>query len=229
MRAWFISATLSTNRVRDIRANQVYFTGESTGNTSAAATPWIETGEMELRPTNLNINASRRFEPEPLWKNRFSYAIDLGSTLSWDFQRYTNSYFSFNFGLTLFVSEFLDVNLTSGIRNSQIYLYFNDLARELNANPRNFFEDVLQSINIFNESQLLNGLFKLQNISLQAVHHLVDWDLTLSFTATPLLITSGVTRRYEWDQRVSISIAWRAISDLKRDIRIDREGEVTVE
>lgn len=222
LRTWFITTTFTAEHLRDVTFNRNFFA-------TSLPTPWEEVGERALRPALLTIALQKRFEPPPLWKNRIRYTIDLASTIQWDWQRFTNSYFSLNFGFTLFISQFLDLSITSQIRNSQIYLYFDSLTDQVGVTSRPFFQDLLYSLNIFNPAQSADGLFKLQNIRVQATHHLADWDLVLAFTASPLLVTNGTIRTYEWDPLVSVSVTWRAISELSREISVDRDDVITIE
>jgi len=220
--AWFVNVSFSADYLRDVTFNSNFLN-------EGLANPWQESGEQELRPRAISIRIAENFTPEALWKNRFRSSVSINSSLEWDLQRYTNSFFTFGFGLTFFIFEFLDLTISTNVRNSQIYIYFDDLARRVGRTPRNFFEDFFRSINIFNPSDLEAGLFKLENISVQATHNLADWDLVFSYTASPLLRVENNRPEYVWDQMISISIAWRALPELQREITIDRDDEVTIE
>ena len=222
LRTWFLSTTFTARHVRDVEFDRDFVS-------AGASNPWQEIGERALRPTFLTFAVNENLDPQPLWKNRIRYSVNFNSTVRWDWQRYTNSFFSLGLGFTLFIFEFLDLSISSSIRNDQIYLYFDGLARDIGVAPRGFFQDILDSVNIFDENQRQEGLFKIQNIRIEATHHLADWDLIMSYTASPLLVTSGNTPRFEWDQMITISVAWRAITELRRDITIDRDDNVTIE
>ncbi len=219
LRTWFVTTSLELERTEAFVFN---FTNDGT-------LPWQETGEPDLRPTTLRISASENVQSDPLWKGRVRVGGNISASLSFDLLRFTESAFSMNYGISLFVFEFIDISLSATVTNDLVYIYVPELAAQTGATPRNFFVDFLQSINIFNQTDLETGLFKLQNISLNIAHRLVDWDLIFGYTASPVLDTSVTPNNYIFEQQFTVSIAWRPIPELKRDIVIDNDDQVTIE
>ena len=223
LRSWFLNTQFVMRYVEDIQFDPDFL---SAGTSS----PWLSQGPEELRPTQLQATINETVTTDPFWKNRIRLSFTYNNTLNLDLQRFTQSSFSLGLGLSLFVHEFLEISFSTSVLNNQIYLYVSELADMTGRTPRNLFLDLLKSINIFNPDDLAEGLFKVQNISLQVIHHLVDWDLRFELSASPTLITeSGALPRYEWDQKFSILITWQPIPELRKDIRVDREGTITVD
>ena len=223
LRAWFFNAQFNMKYSDDVQFDPNFRSGR-------LSTPWVNQAPRQLRPANVQASINETFEIDPLWKNRIRFSFGFNSNLLIDLQRFTQSNFRLGFNFSLSIHEFLEISLSSSILNDQIYLYIPELAAITGRNPRNFFVDLLQSFNIFNPADLEQGLFKLQNITLRVVHHLVDWDLEFEFSASPTLVTSsGALPRFVWDQKIGILVTWRPIPELRKDIDIDREGTLVVE
>ncbi len=222
-RAWFFNAQFNMQYVDDIQFNPNF-------RNSQLSSPWLDQGPRQLRPTNVQASINESFEIDPFWKNRIRFSFAFNSTLLIDLQRFTQSNFRLGFNFSFFIHEFLEITLSSSILNDQIYLYIPELAATTGRTPRNFFLDLLRSINIFDMADLQRGLFKLQDISLRVVHHLVDWDLEFELSASPTLESrSGALPRYVWDPVIGILVTWRPIPELRKDIDIDRQGTLVVE
>ena len=222
LRTWFLTTTLLFRHSEEYTFNR-NFAAEG------LVSPWQIGTDLDLRPISLRSTASESLESDPLWKGRLRIGANINGTLNLDLQQFTQSSLNASFSFTFFFFEFLDIRLSTNISNDQIYLYIPELADITGREPRNLFIDLLQSINIFNMADLEQGLFKLQSLSLDITHHLVDWDLTFGLRGQPILISDTAGSRYEWDQEISITIAWQPIPELRRDITIDREDVITIE
>jgi len=164
------------------------------------------------------------------WKDRVK--IEAGLRTSWfmNIQRFTDNLFDFAPRLTLSVHDVLDLSFSSLSVNTKTYRYIPGLAERLGdpvgwVNP---LWDLVRSFNFFdtdppaaNDRYL--SAFKIRSISLKAVHHLHDWNLTVEYTGSPKLVTEP-TKQYEWSPTFSIQLQWLAVPELKAAARGDRDG-----
>ena len=121
--------------------------------------------------------------------------------------------------------EFLALDLSMRSSNDQIYVYVPPLAQEVGREPRSLFLDLWRSINFFSDSDRRLSAFNLQRLELSAIHDLGDWDLTVSLSVQPELVTqNGGPSTFELASRFSLNVQWRPIGELSSTIAADREG-----
>ena len=84
--------------------------------------------------------------------------------------------------------------------------------------------DLARSFNFFNPADRYTSAFKIRSLSLKAVHHLHDWDLSFEYTGAPKLVTyPGEAVRVEPDVQRSSSSGSRC-RELKAAVSGDRDG-----
>ncbi|MCX7030006.1 MAG: hypothetical protein NTU62_07780, partial [Spirochaetes bacterium] len=159
----------------------------------------------------------------PLWSWKDRVRIEAGLRTGWSMnvQRYTDNLFEFAPRLTLAVSEFLDLTFSSLSVNNKTYLYIPGLGVPFGESWVNPITDLGWSFNFFNPADRYRSAFKIRSISMKAVHHLHDWDLSFEYAGAPKLITSG-TKRYEWSPTFSINLQWIPVPEVKAAVRGDR-------
>jgi hypothetical protein len=99
--------------------------------------------------------------------------------------RYTESSLSVSYDLVFSIYRFLDLKLSTTSKNTAVYQYFPGLAEGVDRSWRNPLLDLAKSFNFFRTKDRYESFFKLSSIKLEAVHHLDDWDLTISYTGQP--------------------------------------------
>ncbi len=147
--------------------------------------------------------------------------------------------FDFSPSVTLTVFKNLDFSFSSTSNNTRTYQYIPGLS----TNPAivtaqdglyGVLADVLRSFNFFNSTDRINSGFKIQTISVKAVQHFPDWDLSVQYQGSPQLITytdslTGVQRQsYQWSPTFSIQVQWNAVSEVKSNIHQEYTGTTTV-
>ena len=138
-------------------------------------------------------------------------------------QRFTDNLFEFAPRLTLSVHEVLDLTFSSLSVNSKTYRYLPGLPEQLGESWVNPVVDLAQSFNFFNPADRYNSAFKIRAVSLKAVHHLHDWDLSVEYSGAPKLVTSPV-KQYVWSPSFTIQLQWIPVSELKTAASGDRDG-----
>ena len=188
-------------------------------------TGWVSTGDPRFRATAATLAYKQSWKPAAVWKRRIAWTFDVDMSARQSFLRFSDSYMNVVLGFTLKVHEFLDISFASTSKNSSLWRYYPgifDIPIALEAlNP---FEDILQSFNFFDPSgeARKNALFKLKALSVTATHYMDDWDLAMKFSASPVLDESSL--EYTFKPTFSITLAWRAVSQIKS--AYTRDGEV---
>ncbi len=190
-----------------------------------ASKGWVKQDRKEFIPSNFSLGLSYRYEPEPLWKNRIRLSSGLNSNLSMNLIRYTESSLSISYDLVFSIYRFLDLKLSTTSKNTMVFQYFPSLAEGVDRRWRNPLLDLAKSFNFFNTRDRYDSFFKLSSIKLEAVHHLDDWDLTVSYTGTPELLTLANGRQeFRWNGILGIFLQWKPIPEVKSEFRYDKKG-----
>jgi lipopolysaccharide assembly outer membrane protein LptD (OstA) len=182
---------------------------------------WSAFGDTVLRPARLSIGLDIEPETEAVWKNRIRWGMHSNTSLNVNLLRFTESSLVFTLGVDLYIHEFLTLSFSSQSSNDFIYQYIPGLPEKIGRPWRDPFTDLLKSFNFFNIQDRYDSFFNLDSLSVSAVHHLEDWDLTIEYSGRPNLKTdNGGTPRYVWDSIISISLVWIPIPEIERSIRI---------
>ncbi len=186
---------------------------------------WTAFGDTVLRPARLSLGLNIEPDTESLWKNRIQWGITSNTSLNFNLLRFTESSLIFTLGFNLYIHEFLTLSFSSQSSNDFIYQYIPGLPEKIGRPWRDPFIDLLKSFNFFNIQDRYDSFFNLDSLSITAVHHLEDWDLTIEYSGSPSLKTeNGGTPRFVWDSIFSISLAWIPIPEIERSIRVSDDS-----
>ncbi len=186
----------------------------------------LPSGPKAFLPSTVKLAFEDETGPLWSWKDRVKVEAGLRAGWSMNVQRYTDNLFEFAPRLTLAVHEALDLTLSSLSVNNKTYRYIPGLAaavgETLDRELMNPISDLAWSFDFFNPDHRKHSAFKIRSISLKAVHHLHDWDLSFEYTGAPKLVTSPV-KQYEWSPTFSIQLQWIPVPQLKAAVRGDRD------
>ncbi|HUX11843.1 MAG TPA: hypothetical protein VMW87_02375 [Spirochaetia bacterium] len=187
---------------------------------------WIDNLDPTFRPQAFSLGVNGTVQPDPFWKNRVT--IGAGVTSQWQLNllRFTDSTFTFGFNFTVKIAKFLDLTFASLSQNNLTFLYIPAFAQKVGRPWRNPLVDLAKSFNFFNTADREESGFKLQQLSLSAVHDLGDWTLSVTYAGSPQLTTlsSGV-KQYQWNSQVSIDVVWKPIPEIRTTTQVD-QGEI---
>ncbi|MDR3139892.1 MAG: LPS-assembly protein LptD [Treponema sp.] len=191
---------------------------------------WIQnTGEENLKfgLQSLRVVYNQSFKKESLWKNRLSFAVNVNSALNFDLQRYTYSQFSFTMGVSMKITNFLDLSFSATSINAVVFRYiqnfpFFDLPVEL-PGERNVFIDLLNSFRFDNEELRKSSGFKLKSFNIALTHHLGDWNAKLGITLSPYLDQTSFPYRYKFNNEISFLVQWVPLSEIKTEMSYDKD------
>ncbi len=179
---------------------------------------WQDAGTRErFLPSYITLGYKRAGEERYFWKNRLRLQTSVNTSWSMNIEEFTKSSLDFSFTVVFYLHKFLELSFTSHSYNNRTFLYFPRLAEELGQPWVNPLDDLVKSFNIFNLDDRYESAFNLGSISVTAVHHLHDWDLTLTYAGSPAL--SEDTSRYEWRNSLSIVLQWIPIPEMHSTIR----------
>jgi hypothetical protein len=106
-------------------------------------------------------------------------------------------------------------------RNDLVYQYVPSQAEKVDRPPRDPLEDLVNSLRLFDDEARRDSFFKIESVEITAVHDLQDWELQFSYVGGPELISEGGRSEYEWQGVFAILFQWRAITEIRRDMRIE--------
>jgi len=189
-------------------------------------TGWKQSEETSFLPVSLKTGISTSPDESVFWKNRIGFDYSLDAGINMNFIRFTESSLSFKLQFDLSIYKFLDIHFKSESENNSIYRYIPSYCDEVGVNTIDPVEDLIKSFNFFNIEDRYASNFNLKTITIGIEHDLHDWDLNLDYTGEIYLDETGDTPAYKWGNEVSIYLKWRAISDIKSEIEIDK-GDIS--
>lgn len=203
----------------------VTLTGRYTGGFSfEEGSGWVSEPEEDFRWTSLSVGLDGT-QTYRFWKRRVDLSLNGSLSADIDLLRYSSSSLVVDYGFTLDIYRFLELDFSARSRNDFIYQYFQGPAAELDRPRRSLGDDLVDSLRLFDREARENSFFKIDRIDLSAVHDLQDWELTVSYSGLPQLETEGGQSQYRWRSVLAILLRWRSISELRRNIRVE-DGEV---
>jgi lipopolysaccharide assembly outer membrane protein LptD (OstA) len=184
---------------------------------------WVQTQDKEtLNPTSFRLGYTKNFSQAKFWDSRLNLSLNMNSSLALDLQRYTYSKFTFTLGFKLDVTRFLEFNLSVNSENNVVYRYIQDIplfATDIKlAGERDVFIDLLNSFRFDDESLRKASGFKLKSFNLSLVHHLGDWDASLTMTLSPYLDTRRMPYVYRFNNKITFLVKWIPIKEIKTEI-----------
>ena len=186
---------------------------------------WVLQSQEGLEPRSLALAYNKTFTIDNIWNNRLSFSANVNSALTFDLQRYTYSALSFSMGIGVGIANFLDVKLSTTSENAVVYRYFQFLPffRQPPTNlysgyETNFLMDLMDSFRFDSDTLRKQSGFKLKSLNLSLVHHLGDWNASLSMTMTPYLDNTTFPFSYKFSNEISFLIQWVPISEIKTEI-----------
>lgn len=188
---------------------------------------WTRDDDRRLRLTRGTLSSSFQSEPAPFYRNRIRAGVSSSFDWSMNLLRFTENSLRTRFTGSLYIHEFLDLSLSMASSNLQTYAYFGPLAAAVGRQRESVIRDLFKSVNYFDRADRIESPFNLDRITVTATHHLEDWDLDLSYSGLPQLVTGDGDPRYEWNAQFAASLQWRPIPELKSRFAVD-DDEITI-
>ena len=198
---------------------------------SGNAKGWAYYTEKEFLPKQLSLAYASSKKTFRRWKKRISFAPALSSSIVYDYQRPTSSYFTFVPSITFHVEDFFDLTFSSESRNDVIFRYVQQYSSHefRMAGETNPVQDLIDSFRFDDEEKRRASGFKIKSLKMTITHDLHDWDISSSLTLKPRLLTDDTTSKkyYDFSPYFTISVAWRPMGAMKTTVE-DEYGEWTL-
>ncbi|MDR0910923.1 MAG: hypothetical protein LBM77_14305 [Spirochaetaceae bacterium] len=185
----------------------------TTSYTPAEGVGW-QAGETKFQWRTIGLSWADTFS----FSNIFdrvgdTFSFNVSTALNFDPIRYTNSNFKFSFGLTLKMTNFMDLSINMSSENNVIFRYYQgltDFPFEL-PGEKNVFIDLFKSFAFWDTAARKASGFKFKSFSLNMTHYMGDWNFTGSVTLSPYV--DGMS--YKFNTLINFAVTWIPIPDLK--------------
>lgn len=177
----------------------------------------LERPHKEFIPFNFSFSYSVPSKTLYSWKNRISLTPTLSTSLVADLVRPTNSYFTFNPGITFKLNEFLNLTFSSSSRNAVIYRYLPEKFRngiEIQG-EKNVLKDLWNSFSFWDESKRKSSGFKLKSLNIALDHELHDWKFQFKWKMEPVLKNMKGQKWYDFTPYLSLAVVWNPMESIK--------------
>jgi lipopolysaccharide assembly outer membrane protein LptD (OstA) len=175
-------------------------------------------------PSTFTIGYSYTSDTTYFWKNRIKLSGAVNTNWNQNLQKYTDNAFNFTLSLNLSIFQFLDLTFSSNSYNNLMYKYIPGWG------GKNVFIDLLKSFDFFQfpiPQDRYDSNFKLRSLSIQAVHHLGDWDLSFQYQGSPQIVTNADgSRTNKWIDAFAILVQWVAVPELRGRAHQDTTGNL---
>ena len=185
---------------------------------------WQLLNDPILAPREFRIGYTQSWNPSNLWQDRFSYSLNLNTSLSFDLQRYTRTRLNFSMGVRSSITRFMDVTFSVVSENNMMFQYFQhlpffNLSETLYVDrEQNILTDLFNSFRFDNNYLRRSSGFKLRSLNFGLIHYMGDWNATLSISTSPYLDRSSFPYSYRFASDISFLIQWIPIGEIKTQI-----------
>ncbi|MDR2942298.1 MAG: LPS-assembly protein LptD [Treponema sp.] len=225
---WDFKASFSA-----VKSHRWKFIPDDPGSPSQGGN-WVQQTKEDqvLNPKNLSFSYEKTLPDKDIIKNRLGFSMNVNTSLTFDLQQYTNSNFQLTAGFTLKVNKFMDLSLSATSANTVVFRYLKGFPgmeeytkMYINGPQNNVFTDIIDSFNFFDDSKRQRSGFKMKTFDFKAVHHLGDWDATLTVKMSPYLDSQLFPPKYEVNAEITFLVQWSAISEIKTDLKYEKRTE----
>lgn len=171
----------------------------------------------ELESDLFKVSMDYSLKPVYLWKNRIGFDSSLSLSFTYDFKNPYSASFTSNFKFGFVIAEFTDISFSVGSANKSFFKYYDDGG---NFSVPKMLEDLSKSFDFFGTGRR-NTSFNLSSYSIELVHYMRDWTLTLQSVGK----LSNANGRMMWIPEMTVCVQWIAIPELKTENTWKREGE----
>ena len=191
-------------------------------NASLIALPLPRVGREEetLGLQQFRIDYAETLGPSYLWRNRIRLEFTVGAGWTVNFPDPRSNHFTFSTALAARVHEFLDLSFATASSNERTYLYVPGWAEDAGQEPLSPVEDLLWSFAFWDDGLRRRSNFKIDRMSVSAVHHLQDWDLTFAYTARPKAQDDGTVAL---SSEFSVVVQWLPVPEIRSRVGADDE------
>ncbi len=171
-----------------------------------------ETEEFSLEKSSHSLEIS--YTPDLFWKNRITFDTSIGSTLSLNYNRFTNSELDFTLSMNLDIHDAFSLKTSLKSSNTTVHLYNKEYADILGVPSRNLFSDLWKSLNIFDTDGLEETFFKIRGVEVELSRVYRDWSLSYSYKGSPKDPSDIEITDEFWENYFQFTVSWNTIKEL---------------
>lgn len=175
------------------------------------------TQDTTLKPDYFENTISLSEFTKYWWLDRIGLKLNIDATFNYSFSDKYSTYFSLDGSLSYRIAEFMLINLSIKTSNYGFYRYYDT---NNNFDFSEMINDLFNSFDIFGNKKY-STQFNLENISLDFIHMMDDWDLHCKYSGSVVLSNYN----YQWVPTVSIFLQWKTLPELKVDQSFSRDNE----
>lgn len=181
---------------------------------------WKTTDEKNFQPVYLRFNYRSGAKDFTFLGDKVKFSPSISTTLYYDMQRPTNSYFTFDPAISFVINDLLTLTFSSSSKNQVIYRYIQE---HTGFEPKipgetNIFKDLINSFAFWDKAKRESSGFKLKSLNIKLTHELHDWQLASEFEIEPRIITENGQKRYDFSPYFTISVLWKPMESIKATI-----------
>lgn len=150
------------------------------------------------KPLTSNLSLSYRLTPFYLPLISKEWDFSFSSRWNHNFTSPQSSVLNINFLLNFKIGKDWDFSISTYSVNEKLYLYSKSLSKRYYGEYRNFFIDLLNSVNIFQPSKMRNSYFKLRSASIFASHNLHCWQMSFGYSLQQRFLNFGTSTQYPY-------------------------------
>ena len=159
-------------------------------------------------------------DPLYFWKERVKLSLSVKTHLNLNLQQYTDNLFDFTLGVTFSIFKAFDLTFASFSTNSKTYRYFPGWAEAVGEVSVNPIIDLVNSYSFWDQDARKRSAFKIRTLSVAAVQHFPDWDISFQYQGSPQLgLDPSGRQQYLWTPTFSILAQWGAVPEMKSSIQ----------
>ncbi|MBU1076236.1 MAG: hypothetical protein KKH98_03015 [Spirochaetes bacterium] len=182
------------------------------------------------KPLTSNLNFTYTKSDIPFFLIDKIDTFSFNSVWNHNIQNPRNSNLSLNSRFSVILSKDWRFNLSTRSVNEKLYLYSRSLAKkyeieetEKNSGEyeyRNFFTDLINSVNIFQPSKMQDSYFKLQSADISVIHDLHCWEMAFGYNLSQRYFNYGRITQYPYFEH---SFYLRINMKIETEIGVDEE------
>ncbi len=191
---------------------------------------WVAYGDEKFSLSSLSASFAPSWKSDAAATDKSVWSIAPSLSYSQSLIRFSESSLAFSLSGSLKLGDDLTLSLSSSSANSAVWRYYawlfdDDLtAMDLSSDSyqKNPLTDIWESVSLWDNSSLREGLFKLKSLSFRVARDLHDWTLSGEVTTKPLYHSTA--RYYSLDTSFSFLLTWKDMADIKTTVKKDSTG-----
>ncbi len=148
-------------------------------------------------------------------------SLSLSSSWRHYFPNPISSKLNIDFNMSIDISKYWSLSVSTHSENNKLYLYSKSLSEKYGVGQyeqRNFYEDLLNSVNVFNFDKMKDSYFKLKRASISVNHDLHCWQMSLGYSLNQRYFYYGTESQYPYFEH---SFWFKISMKLESNIGID--------